>query len=967
MRPLKLTLNAFGPFAGEQTVDFTAMGERGIFLITGETGAGKTTVFDAIAFALYGNASGENRKSGTFKSHHAGAGELCWVRLTFALRGEQYHVYRAPLQLGYKRDGSPKELGERAELTLPDGGVLSGAGAVNRALEGILGLSYRQFKQTTMLAQGEFRRLLEANSTQKQEIFSRIFGTDAHARLTDTLAQREQEVLHSIRSVQEAIGHCVAGLAALGHSSLDAASDAYRTYEQVEQEVLRGLDAHTGQMERLDGDIAALEERRAALELPAARARNEKLRRLEHSRRELAELEAMGPGAEADGRRLALLEQVKNLRDQEVIILSSKKALEEAAARLLALEELRAAGEAEWERAAGAYRALPARRTALQEGERELDTLEERARKAKLHEKMRREREAHTAKCAALERELEALRRAALHGELSARIRDLHRAEAALDSWLELDRKQLALEENLAAARQSHEELYRRFLDGQAALLAAGLAEGSPCPVCGAEHHPHPAAGAEGAVREADVTGARRIRETLEAGLQELSIERERLRGGLASLDPERFSGDALPGALLPGVQAQRGALEARLPAEEGLPLDLRPEALAARTEKAAASLEEARQMLAGLTAVLDSWEAAGDAAALAEQIEAARARLEKLRREVQSTEAAYLDAKTRQDKNAAALEETKANHSRLDEQFQRQRQDFLRRLKAAGLPSYKDYTALLPAIPQVEPLAKKLRDHARRLAEVGTEAAALEREVGGAEPADLPALEQEHEQLGLRLAALRESHTKLYAVVSASRQRLEELRGLHERAGEAGRRYGALHELTVLAKGNRAPFVSFERFILASYFDDIIGIANIHLQRMTNLRYRLKRGEQRARTSGLDIGIIDSYTGSERGVSTLSGGEGFKASLALALGLSDVVQMYAGGVSIDTMFIDEGFGSLDDKSLESAVETLLSLEQSGRMVGVISHVAHLANYIPTRLVVEYGATGSAVCWKNEK
>lgn len=187
MTPLRLVLHAFGPFAEETTVDFTLLGNQRIFLVCGETGAGKTTLFDAIAFALYGNASGEGRKPHTLKSHHAPDQELCWVQLKFALRGKEYEVYRQPLQPGKKRDGSPKELGEKAELVLPDDSIIHGASAVTRYIGELLGLNYSQFKQTIMLAQGEFRQLLDASSVQKQEIFSMIFGTKEYQELSDAL------------------------------------------------------------------------------------------------------------------------------------------------------------------------------------------------------------------------------------------------------------------------------------------------------------------------------------------------------------------------------------------------------------------------------------------------------------------------------------------------------------------------------------------------------------------------------------------------------------------------------------------------------------------------------------------------------------------------------------------------------------------------------------------------------------
>ncbi|MDL2232656.1 SMC family ATPase, partial [Ruminococcaceae bacterium OttesenSCG-928-L11] len=362
MKPLQLTMSAFGPFAGVQTLDFTKLGDARLFLVTGETGAGKTTIFDAIAFALYGSASGENRKPQTFKSHHAKAADRCSVRLTCAIAGETITVERSPVQQGVKRDGSLHEIGEKAELILPDGQVVTGVRNVNRRIEDCLGLTYAQFKQTTMLAQGEFRRLIEANSTEKQAIFSRIFSTDQYGRLTQKLAEKESELGSAVASTQQAVAGAVAELARLGHTALAEPDSQFLPWERIADIVGRTLESHTARLSDLEGEIALLEGERTGLDLTAARTLNQRIDRRDALQKELFALLEQRPDMEALRRQLTLLDAAQALAQQEEAVLSVKAAMEEVEDKRLRLEESQPAVEAAYHQAAAGYESLPALR-----------------------------------------------------------------------------------------------------------------------------------------------------------------------------------------------------------------------------------------------------------------------------------------------------------------------------------------------------------------------------------------------------------------------------------------------------------------------------------------------------------------------------------------------------------------------------------------------------------------------------
>lgn len=865
MIPLLLTMNAFGPYAAEQTLDFSMLKSQRIFLISGETGAGKTTIFDAISFALYGSASGEARKPHTLKSHHAPETALCWVRFRFALREETYEIYRQPLQPGRKRDGSPKEIGEKAELVLPDGAVVAGASAVTKRLEEILGLNYRQFKQTTMLAQGEFRRLLEASSSQKQEIFSRIFGTEDYRALTDALSARQGELGRRVQAGQEAVARCIGELGRLGFAALGGEDAQFATYDAVAMAVEEGLALHRARLEQLDLDITALDKERAAINLDGAKETMQKLSRYASLQKKRAELEASAGAMKMLETQLEKLRAAATLSEQEAIIQRTQQAQKQAETALAAAEQRNAV-------AAAALPKADAARLQL----------------------------AQTLKLAT---------------EYRLRHDNIAAAQAERKLLMEIvqnDRELLQWENRREPAAAEYVRLSQAFSAGNAARLAADLADGQPCPVCGSAHHPAPATADDCVVDEATVDKAK---EALDATVRKI----ERFRAFAAQFR-ERLGelgmgeGGDMPARLAGREQeiaALQGANRELLAAHPGLPVEQNDEQAAAAVEKA------------------------------------------------------YLDARSAIDRTEAALTAARQHKQEADERFGDLRAQFVERLRDSGFAGYKEYDATKRDLPRLPPLAKQLEDYSRAMIDTNAQLAALAPDIAGKEPPDLAGMTAALDSLNRRLSALRDNKTELFALVSSAQGRLAELQRLFEQNGEMGRQYGIISELSALAKGSKGPGVSFERYILAAYFEDIIQIANIHLQKMTGSRYRLKRREDKTRgaSSGLDLEVIDSYTGTERGVSTLSGGEGFKASLALALGLSDVVQIYAGGVSIDTMFIDEGFGSLDEKSLDSAVQTLLTLESSGRMVGVISHVPQLRDAIANRLVVRYSPTGSTAAF----
>jgi exonuclease SbcC len=962
LRPLLLTMKAFGPYAGTQEVDFSALGGEEIFLITGDTGAGKTTLFDAISFALYGSASGEGRQSHSFKSHFAKEEETCSVTLRFLLGDKIYQVFRAPKQRVPKRDGTFREIGEKAELTLPNGDILSGSRTVDAKIIELLGLDHRQFKQTVMLAQGEFARLIEANSTEKQEIFSRIFDTAAFAALAAKLASEEGELRRLLEGQQQSVGRIIRELVRLGHTSLDTQDAPFQPWEVISKTVQDAVELDKARAQQLAGDIAALEQERLAMDLPGKKAINQKLSRLDQLTEVLAGLEEQAPAME---RRSALLKELRKAREltaQEGALNHTREIVREAKERIAALEAEMQRQQPLYLQAQEAALQAPALAAQAEEARRKADELARREEKALLHLQRRQELQKTQQR---LNKVQEELLLADLAQQWQQRQEKMQELEELLQSLQELERLTQAVgqaDELRKQATQKADALLRAFLEGQAVLLALELEQGKPCPVCGSEHHPVPARSEQTPPDQARVEQARQEAAQAEKCLGQAQrkvaalTDRVTFQAKAMGLEPQRAKDDA---------QKQLQELTALQREEEKAHPKWKEVAgsnLIARREELEAEAAALREKVAAHQAVLEA-ESEEDPADLAEEkaIQLTLAQEKKilydnLMEELSRTKG---ELERLQAAEKAAREGWLAAAKRLEELEAAFRQG----LQEGNFASYEEYAALLPQIPRIEALEEEAQKFAAALSATQAQVEQLREETAGAKCWDIASLEERWNYLGEEITQKREEKARLAMTISGSLSCLEELEKLHKRTRSLSERYGIVHELSRLAKGNRAPYISFERYILVSYFEEIIQLANIYLARMTDSRFRLRRKTAKSRTAGLDLDVLDQRTGTCRDVSTLSGGESFKASLALALGLSDVVQIHAGGVNLGAIFIDEGFGSLDDRSRESAVSTLLSLRQQGRMVGIISHVKELRSYIPARLEVLASPRGSRLQW----
>ena len=924
MRPLRLTLSAFGPYAAETTLDLEKLGKGGLYLITGDTGAGKTTLFDAITYALYDHSSSGIREGSMLRCKYADDKTPTFVELEFEVHGVRYTVRRNP---EYQR---PKARGEGmttekadATLTYPDDRPpVTKAKDVTAAVQEIIGLDYNQFSQIVLIAQGQFTKLLNASTEERSRIFRKLFRTQRYAQLQERL-QAEASALNQQRTAQNAKLDSLLG--GLQFSPEDPDAEALRALcaQTVPETALALLDALTARQ------AAALEEAGAALQATEAQ--------LDTVQQQL--------GAAAQAQRLA-----QQLAARQAELAAAKPALDAARA-----EAGRHAGDA------AQLDALTAQVTQAQSALAAYDALDALCRQqteardaarlaaAQAH-KRRTQLDSLNAALAAAETELAALadadtRLLALQNrstQLTQRGEALAKLEQRLADCQRQAKAAHKAQENYRAAAAAQDEartrqntLERAFLDAQAGLLAESLVEGAPCPVCGSTHHPARALLPHTAPTQAQVEAARQAAAEADRQAQNASAAAQSalaaaneaktsLRRDAETLLPERFTAPE-------GTVPLTFALMTNVLAEESAALQTAQTDCKAQCRQAEADCRRKAQLEADRQEKIRQRPALEQAAAEADRSAAAQnASADALEGQIAERRAA-LPYSRRADAQAA-LDKLEADRRTLRTGMDTAQ----RKLKQA-----EQTVAAAEALTAQQTAAQK--ELPARSAE---ELTAQQTELTAAREA----LRSREKQLSAQLLPNRKTAAQ-YRAAAEARQTLES-------------RWQWVSALAATAGGTLTSKqkIKLEAYIQMNYLDRILRYANTRLMQMTAGQYELERigAENQRSQSGLDLGVIDHYNGTRRSVKTLSGGESFKASLALALGLSDEVQSSAGGIRLDTLFLDEGFGSLDEESLELAIRVLSGLTEGDRLVGIISHVGALKDRIDRQVVVHKARTGGS-------
>lgn len=915
MRPVNLTISAFGPYAGVTQIDFDRLGDRGLYLITGDTGAGKTTIFDAITFALYGRASGQERRGVMLRSKYAKPADDTYVVLTFALGGREYIVRRVPEYDRPKKrgDGVVRQKPE-AELIYPDGRVMTNFNDVTTEIEKLIGLTREQFAQIGMIAQGDFKRLLLAETEERRKILRRIFHTERYEALQTQLSIRanamrreadEAELLLSQDAAQltvpdaleeeleqlrcQPVAAALERLCALARQGMQ--QDALQQADAQEKaqriaDMRRALGEQIGQARMIEEARASLEKAQTQLEA-AKQTAKQTAQAASEAQAGSGEADAWAAQAAAIGERLADYAQADTLRAQA-----------EAAAKAL--------------------------------GEQEETTRKDKEAKEKLHQDIEKARimVAQLGSLGAQQVQAEADAKAAKERakQLTALI-----AQAQEEGRLSAEASRLrkradrALEEK-RRAQQTYAQAESRFFGAQAGMLAARLEAGCPCPVCGATEHPSPAGLTQDAPTESALAALRAERETAEQQAVRCHGEAEH----------------ALSAAQSALAHVKRMASELfEQPAE---PI----------ADCAQAELEKVQRLQA------DKTELAAQLLAKCRRLERTQSLIPQKEEEERVLEAAVLAGANR----CAAME--------AEAQGKAQQEAALRRtLPYAGEQEARRQMAALQAkraelLDQIEKKRLLAQSAAEREAQLTAQCDTLraQLESAGEQPplAELAVRDKAFEQEAAELEALLR---RLHARLESNEKTLVRVESRRQDAQKKRSESLMAASLANTASGQvpGKEKVTLETYVQMTYFDRVIERANVRLRQMTLGQYELRRrsGAENLRSqSGLDMEVVDHVNGSSRDVRTLSGGESFKASLCLALGLSDEIQAGAGGVTLDTLFVDEGFGSLDRDSLEQAMGVLAELTQGRRLVGIISHVEELGRRIDKKLIVKKDRTGES-------
>lgn len=870
MKPVKLVMSAFGPYAGETTVDFSVLGSGGIFLITGDTGAGKTTIFDAISFALYGEASGgsQKRAAKSFRSDYARADTPTFVEYTFQHRDRVYTVRRNPEYL------RPKKRGEGFITESPDavfsctetGELVSGTEAVSRRVIELLGLNRNQFSQTVMIAQGDFMKILNAKSDERKKLFQKIFSTGFFEELQQKLKDMDRDCSAQAEKNKDAV------LSAFSRLMIDVAYEEAGKMEEVRNDA-RYIET---MLPLLQGLMDFQQQRQSGAE----QARKAAEARLDGLKGELAEGKKRNQDFETLD-KLTQEERAHALRQQEI---QEKKARLVMARKALNVQSSDAL--------------LQQNIQSIRRQRAELQTCRETAEKALTAQKAAEEAFARAEKAyQQLDRQKEELAR------LESAVPALEKTAAQRRTLDEAEKRAAEKYEKSCQEDAAYSRVKEAFFRSQSSLIAATLEEGKPCPVCGSLQHPAPAAAPGESATKAQLDKAERSRAKAEqeaqAALQEKAGAESAFREGQARL------------AEL-GVSAQEDA-DALKAKARALGKEI------AGTEKGHKQAAEALN-----TARLAAKEAATRA-------EGAEKSLNEREKERLSREAAF----------QAAL---------VDNGF-------------AGEDAYRTAKISESAMNAMDEEIRAYDEKARSLKDRREELAG---QLQGLTPADLGVIQQQVQAEEEKRNQLTREESALGKDLAINQSCLRELLEAKKKKDRLGQRWALVHELYYNVSGQTSSRVklSFEAYVQQFYFKQVIAAANMRLNVLTEGKFTL-RCKQEAKNlvsqAGLDLDVLDRSTGVWRDVSTLSGGESFMTSLALALGLSDVAQARSGGVRLDSMFIDEGFGSLDEDALRQALELLSGLAGGSRMIGVISHVGELKNRIDKKIIIFKGPGGSAI------
>lgn len=1037
MRPLKLTLQAFGPYAGKETIDFSQLGNRTMFVISGKTGSGKTTIFDGISYAIYGKASGEDRNGPELRSQFAAEDVLTEASLEFSLRNKRYLVTRSPQQERKKKSGEGTttitakaelyEIDETGEKKLLGSNVRE----VEEKIKEIMLIDSNQFRQILMIPQGEFRKLLTSDSKDKELILQRLFHTEIYKMIEDRLKDETNDLKRTVEDQLRKRNEAIRQIHALYNEELKSFIEADSENDVL---ILPQLKLEITLMENKLAEIKKAsddkQQERDTLQKNIFDAKQviDQLAKRDSLKFRMEQLEEQQSIFDTKDKEIKSAQKAAILTQQDDLCHRLKKESDlllqqhqtqnehvEKLLQLLAKHEQDLKSEVEREEV----------RQQAQEKINQLQRIQEDVYSfSKMQDESHQLSKEINSKVDLLTEIEEGIQKNELQLQaISNQIveiekdkityleneRKMDKLQYVLDllgkydhAFSELQTLSLQLENNIKIlentkaryddARILVDKLELDWISGQAAILAKQLKDGDACPVCGSNHHPQLAISHEKAIpNEAEIKEAktqfaeieqektkaehlfiisREQEEVMKNNVRELQLELEKVREPIdcsqlkAIIDQTRSD--------LKKMQSDQDNLKSKIQlldqlSQSKLQLETNKNEQVLKSHNLSDEINSQKLQLAQKVALLDRIsstvpEKLRSIHEFDQAYQRAKNELELLMKNLETAKKAYQDTNTKYETESTRLKDFIKLFEDKKKELESEREQFKQNMLSQGFETYKFYQDAKRSETQISQIENEVRQYREEYRSVTDQFHQLNDLLKDIKAPDISSLEDKLEEVSGQFSILNDQYTSLLLQKRDNESILLKVEELNSSMKTLEKRYKLIGHLYEISKGQNTYRITFERFVLAAFLDDILREANNRLVKMTSGRYQLNRKTDRSKgnvQSGLELLIFDQYTGQERHVKTLSGGESFKASLALALGLADVVQQYAGGVSLETMFIDEGFGTLDPESLDHAIEALMDIQSSGRLVGIISHVPELKERIDARLEVTATQAGS--------
>lgn len=859
MKPVSLTISAWGPYKEKETIDFTKLTEQGVFLISGPTGAGKTTIFDAITFALFGEVSGSIREKDSVRSDFAREEVGTYVNFAFTHRGKQYEIERNPKYNRPKKRGSGfVAVKESAVLRNSDEVLAEGSKEVTGKIEEILALNYKQFTQISMLAQGEFQKLLTSSGSERTKIFRNLFHTEICENLQNVLSERSRSLYGKVKDNQARTEEILAHILCQEEAWLALVKQENPNMEAID----KYLQQHLQEI-KADWEEVKKQWEKASRKVKKLYGEKEEGKRLEDLRQRLEQAKE----------ELEKLEEKQKEYEQWKVNLKTA----ERAENVFLMENQYLTSEKEYRRREDEWKKLLAEELQSKEQLQHWKILFDQAQGQK---------------------------------EIIAQLEELLRRLKEKQEWVkkfemadrELKKEQqnfLEKQKKMQQAKEAYEKAEEAYKLATAGLLAKDLTEGGACPVCGSTHHPKKAALSSEIPEKSYI-------DKLKTSYEQRVKEENQAHGRAAA------------------AKSKRDMIQEKL---EEIQLDIANDKLGQVFQQKSREKEH-------------------------------------LMKEVADTEENFQKAQT---KYNHVISIKGMQEKELQEQKEKKENCYLeyqKKLKDSGFASEEEFQSVKKISNKKEQYRKQIKQYDEHKLLYQERRENCEKELKGKKALDYQEIQEKLQAAETEEKGLRKKQGDLQQQYDNNKRFWKDFREKQQEMEAIRTEYGKVSRMEQITRGRNSRNLVFEQYVLSNYFDEILNAANQRLSHMSGGRYLLKRVDRAedARTrDSLLMEVFDAYTGKNRSVQTLSGGESFKASLALALGMSDMIQAFSGGIVVETMFVDEGFGSLDEESIEQAVEVLTKLAKQQYTIGIISHVNELKEKIDRQLVVEKTNTGSRI------